>query len=94
MLFGNEVDDFGGGIEIIVNPSYKLGFKYYFEPNLELEGLYISPEFSHRVYSKYIYEKDPDGRFSDRKNLDERIFNDIKILIGYQTISYLSLIHI
>jgi len=90
LLYGNEADDFGGGVEILPNPSFHFAVRYYFEPNLELEGLYLSPEFSYRKYSKNIAVKDADGRFTDENNLDERKFNDIKVLIGYQSLSHSS----
>lgn len=90
LLYGNEADDFGGGVEILPNPSFHFAIRYYFEANLELEGLYLSPEFSYRKYSKNISEKDADGQFTEQSNLDERKFNDIKILIGYQSLSHSS----
>lgn len=88
LSFNEEVDDFGGGIEILTKPSYHLAIRYFFEKNIELEGLYLSPEFSHRNYSKYISEKGDDGRFTDTKHLDERIYNDIKLLLGYQVLMH------
>lgn len=90
VLYGNEADDLGGGVEVTPNPSFHFAIRYYFEPNFEQEGLYVSPEFSYRKYSKNISEKDPDGRFSDRSNLDERIYWDVKALVGYQSISHSS----
>ena len=90
LLYGNEADDFGGGVEILPNPSFHFAVRYYFEPNLELEGLYLSPEFSYRKYSKTIAVKDADGRFTDQNNLDERVYNDVKVLIGYQSLSHSS----
>lgn len=90
LSFNEDTDDFGGGIEILTKPSFHFAFRYYFDDNVELAGLYLSPEFSYRNYSKYVTEKDDDGGFTDQKLLDERIYNDIKLVLGYQVLSHSS----
>lgn len=85
---GDDADDFGAGTDIIPNPSYHIGARFYFTDDIEPAGLYINPEFAHLVYSKRIREKAPDGSLTDRSNLDERTYNDIRVMVGYQSLSY------
>ncbi len=84
---GDDADDFGAGTEIIANPSYHIAARFYFVHDLEPQGLYLQPGYSHLVYSKDILERRPDGSFSDTKYRDERTFNDLRLFLGYQGLS-------
>jgi hypothetical protein len=86
-LNGDDADDFGAGTEIIPNLSYHIAVRYYFLDDLEPQGLYLQPGLSHLVYGKNILVQDADGTFSDEKYLDERVYNDIRLLMGYQMLS-------
>ncbi|MFZ1693624.1 MAG: hypothetical protein WAT74_10535 [Flavobacteriales bacterium] len=85
---GDDADEYGAGTDIVYNPSYHIGARFYLTDDLEPSGWYINPEFAHLVYSKYIREKNPNGSLSDRRNLDHRTYNDLRILLGYQSLSY------
>jgi len=85
---GDDADDFGAGTDIIANPSYHIGARFYFADDIEPAGLYLNPEFAHLVYSKDIRHKNPDGTFGNDRSLDERTYNDVRLLLGYQSIGY------
>lgn len=85
---GDDADDFGAGTDIIANPSYHIGARYYLEDDLEPNGLYLNLEFAHLVYSKDIRAKRSDGTFTDVSYLDERTYNDLRLLLGYQSLGY------
>lgn len=85
---GDDADDFGAGTDIIANPSYHIGARFYFADDIEPTGLYLNPEFAHLVYSKDIRHKNPDGTFGNERSLDERTYNDIRLMLGYQSIGY------
>lgn len=87
---GDDADDFGAGTDIIPNLSYHIGARWYLTDDLEPAGWYINPEFAHLTYSKDIRHKRPDGTFSDKSSLDERTYNDVRLLVGYQSINYSS----
>jgi len=84
---GDDADDFGAGTEIIANPSYHLAARFYFVHDLEPQGLYLQPGYSHLVYTKDIGVKDTTGRFTGRQLRDERTFNDLRLMLGYQSLS-------
>lgn len=83
-------DDFGAGTEIIPNLSYHMAARFYFNDDLEPQGPYVQPTWSHLVYSMDIRERQSDGSFTDERFRDERTFNDLRLLFGYQTLSYSS----
>ena len=84
----DDADDFGAGTKIIPNMSYHFGMRFYFDDDLEPQGFYINPEYAHLVYSKEIFEKNDDGGISDRGNVDERTYNDVRLMFGWQSLSY------
>lgn len=84
---GDDADDFGAGTEIIANPSYHLAARFYFVHDLEPQGFYLQPGYSHLVYTKDIGVKDTTGRFTGRQLRDERTFNDLRLMLGYQSLS-------
>jgi len=84
---GDDADDFGAGTEIIANPSYHLAARIYFVHDLEPQGLYLQPGYSHLVYTKDIGVKDTTGLFTGRQLRDERTFNDLRLMLGYQSLS-------
>ncbi|MBK6343788.1 MAG: hypothetical protein IPF41_14695 [Flavobacteriales bacterium] len=87
---GDDADEYGAGTKILYNPSYHIGARFYFADDIEPAGVYINPEFAHLVYSKLIREKNPDGSLSERQRLDERTYNDVRVMLGYQSLGYSS----
>ncbi|MBK9176408.1 MAG: hypothetical protein IPM46_08710 [Flavobacteriales bacterium] len=85
-----DADDFGAGTEIIPNLSFHLGARFYLQDDLEPQGLYLAPVWSHLVYTKDIRELQADGSFTDKRYRDERTFNDLRLLLGYQSLGYSS----
>jgi hypothetical protein len=82
-----DADDFGAGTEIIPSPSYHIGLRYYLVDDLEPQGSYLHLEMAHLRYGKEISEKDSTGQFNGESNLDERIYNDLRLYYGYQKLS-------
>lgn len=82
-----DADDFGGGTRIVVQPSYRMGLRYYLVDDLEPQGGYLQLEFAHLNYSKEITKKDSTGQFTEDSELDQRIFNDLRLYYGYQKLS-------
>ncbi|MEX1132786.1 MAG: hypothetical protein WEC15_06145 [Flavobacteriales bacterium] len=89
-LVGDDADDFGAGTEIIPSMSVRAGIRFYMEHDLEPQGWYIQPEFGQITYTKDIRISDPAGGFSEERLRDRRTFNDIRVLGGYQMLSYSS----
>lgn len=87
---GDDADDFGAGTEIIPSLSYRMAIRFYLEGDLEPQGWYIQPEFAHLRYAKDIRISDPMGGFTEERLRDSRIYNDIRALFGYQSLSYSS----
>ena len=86
---GDDADDFGAGTEIVPNLSYQGGLRFYLTDDLEPQGWYLQPAFAHLSYEKIILVRQPDGTFlEDEKLHDVRTFNDIRMLFGYQSLSY------
>lgn len=83
---GDDADDFGAGTDIIPNLSYHMGVRWYFEDDLEPVGTYMQVEYAHLMYSKDIHAKDPDGSITDETRRDERTYNDLRLLFGYQAL--------
>lgn len=83
----NDADDYGAGTNIIAKPTYHLGVRWYHTDDIEPQGWYTQLGFAHIEYIKDIKVKNPDGSFSTEKNRDERIYNDIRLLSGYQLLS-------
>ncbi len=84
---GDEPDDFGAGTEIRTRPSFHLGARYYTTDDLEPQGWYWHVELAHLEYVKDIRLKDNSGAFLDERLTDERIYNDVRLLTGYQMLS-------
>ncbi len=89
-LVGDDADDFGAGTEIVPSMSVRGGVRFYLEHDLEPQGWYIQPEFGQITYTKDIRISDPAGGFSEERLRDRRTFNDIRMLGGYQMLSYSS----
>ena len=85
--FTEDADDFGAGTVIVPNLCVHVGTRYYFTEDLEPQGAYLHLSFDHLVYTKDIREKAPDGGFTDITYRDERTYNDIRVLLGYQMLS-------
>ncbi len=84
---GDDVDEFSAGTEIKVGPSLHAGFRYYFMDDLEPVGGYLHLDFAHLEYKKDIRAKDASGEFTETRYPDTRIYNDIRLLYGYQHLS-------
>lgn len=84
---GDDVDDFGAGTDIHVNPSFHIGARYYLVDDLEPQGTYVQAEFAFLKYSKDISQKDSTGEFNGTKMLDSKIYNDVRLYFGYQQLS-------
>ncbi len=84
---GGDADDYGAGTNIIAKPTYHLGIRWYHSDDIEPQGWYTQLGFAHIEYVKDIKEKNLDGSFSTVKRRDERIYNDIRLLCGYQLLS-------
>ncbi len=82
-----DADDFGAGTDIIPSLSAHMGIRYYLSDDLEPQGNYLQVEFAYLRYAKEISEKDSTGQFNGKSNLDERIFNDLRLFYGYQKLS-------
>lgn len=89
-LIGDDADDFGAGTEIRPNPSYHIAARFYLGQDIEPQGWYVQPEFVHLAYTKDIREKAPDGGFTDVDYRDRRVYNDLRLLMGYQMLSFSS----
>lgn len=87
-LVGDDADDFGAGTEIIPSLSLRAGVRFYFEHDLEPQGWYIQPEFGQINYTKDILISDPAGGFTEERLRDRRTYNDIRLLGGYQLLSF------
>jgi len=84
---GDDADDFGAGTEIVPRLSFNVGFRYYFGDDLEPQGAYGQLSFAHLNYTKDIRTKGPTGEFTDVKLRDDRTYNDVRLLFGYQMLS-------
>ncbi|MBK6369188.1 MAG: hypothetical protein IPF64_05010 [Flavobacteriales bacterium] len=84
---GDDADEFGAGTEIIPRPSFQAGFRYYLVDDIEPNGSYVQTSFAHLNYTKDIRLKGPTGAFTDDKLRDDRTYNDVRVLFGYQQLS-------
>lgn len=84
--FTEDADDFGAGTQIIPNPSFHIAARFYLVDDLEPQGWYLQPEFAHLVYTKDIQMKGDDGQFTGEELRDERTYNDLRLLAGYQVL--------
>lgn len=84
---GDDADDFGAGTEIIPRLSFNVGFRYYFVDDLEPQGGYAQISFAHLNFTKDIRTKGPTGEFTDVVLRDDRTYNDVRFLFGYQMLS-------
>lgn len=85
---GDDADDFGAGTKIIARPSFHIAARFYLQDDLEPQGFYLQPEFAHLRYSKDISTKmDTTGVFTGESLLDDRTYNDLRFLAGYQMLS-------
>jgi hypothetical protein len=89
---GDDADDFGAGTEIVPNPSFHLAARWYHVNDVEPEGWYTQLEFATLTYTKDIRVRmrdpnHPSDQFTDEKLRDERTYNDIRLLSGYQMLS-------
>lgn len=84
---GGDADDYGAGTNIIAKPTYHLGLRWYHTDDIEPQGWYTQLGFAHIEYVKDIKERNADGSFSTIKHRDQRIYNDIRLLCGYQLLS-------
>lgn len=86
-LFGDVGDEFSAGTKIIAKPSFHVGFRWYFTDDIEPQGLYIQGEFAYLDHSKDITKKDSTGHFTEVILRDQRLYNDIRLYLGYQRLA-------
>ncbi|MBX2972769.1 MAG: hypothetical protein KF797_06675 [Flavobacteriales bacterium] len=84
---GDDADDFGAGTEIIPRLSFNAGFRYYFVDDVEPQGAYGQLTFAHLNYTKDIRTKGATGELTDEILRDDRTYNDVRLLFGYQRLS-------
>ena len=89
-IFEYDLDNLSRKIKIKSLPSYKIAFRFYFDDNEELDGYYISPEFSYKTNRKDFLELDTVGNLTGNKYVDKRIYSDLKLIVGRQVLSYSS----
>lgn len=83
-----DADDFGAGTKIKSNPTAHIGFRYYLVDDLEPQGSYLQVELAYLRYTKEIGVKDSlTGQFNGQTNVDERVFNDVRLYYGIQKLS-------
>lgn len=87
---GDDADDFGAGTKIVPQLSYHIAARFYLGEDLEPQGWYLQPEFAHLDYVKDIRGQAPDGTFTDDTYRDQRTFDDLRLLAGYQMLSWTS----
>ncbi len=86
-LTGDVADDFSAGTHIVAKPSFHAGFRYYISDDLEPQGVYFQGGFAYLDHSKDISVKDTSGHFTDQVLRDQRVFNDVRLYLGYQRLS-------
>jgi hypothetical protein len=83
-LNGDDADDIGAGVDIVMRPTYRGGFRYYLVDDLEPQGPYMQLEFAHLEYVKDIAETGAFGRLTGHSFRDKRTWNDLRLMVGLQ----------
>jgi hypothetical protein len=83
---GDDADEFSAGTKLRPKPSFHFGARYYLMDDLEPQGTYLQVEFAYLNYTKDQDTKDSLGQFTGINLTDERIFNDVRLLFGYQSL--------
>lgn len=83
---GDDADEFGKGTKIVPQPSFHIGFRYYLNDDLEPQGPYLQPTYSHLRFTKEIQLKESTG-FTENYLTDDRVYNDLRLYFGYQMLS-------
>jgi hypothetical protein len=86
-LTGDAVDEFSAGTRILTRPAFHVGIRYYLTYDPEPQGLYVQGEFAYLDHSKDITEKDSAGTFTGNTLRDQRLYNDMRLYLGYQVLS-------
>jgi hypothetical protein len=89
-VFEYDLDNLSRSVKIRTQPSFKIGFRYYFDNNEELDGFYVSPEYNYRVNRKDFLVLDSIGNTTGSEFIDKRTYTDLKLVIGRQVLSYSS----
>ncbi len=86
---GDDADDYGAGAEIISKSQFphRVYATIPSDRHRTARVLYCRLEFAHLQYTKDIRQKSPTGAFTDKKLRDERIYNDLRLLFGYQLLA-------
>ncbi len=84
---GDDADEFSAGTKLRPKPSFHIGARYYLTDDLEPQGTYLQVEFAYLNFTKDQDTKDSLGQFTGKTLTDERIFNDVRFLFGYQSLS-------
>ncbi len=83
---GDDADEFSAGTKLRPKPSFHFGARYYLTDDLEPQGTYLQVEFAYLNFTKDQETKDSLGQFTGNMLTDERIFNDVRFLFGYQSL--------
>ena len=77
----NEIDE--SRIKHVARPSLKLGARYY-PAGYAPEEWYFALEYAYRAYGQEITTLKSDGSISSNKISGERIYNEVKLIVGGQ----------
>ena len=88
--FDHDLDDLFGRSDVETGKGYKLAMRWYFNKSSELNGGYISAEYSEKEYMKYFFQEDTLGFLTDERILDKRRFQEYKLIGGIQKLGYYS----
>lgn len=84
---GDLADDFGAGTKILNRPALHAGFRWYFTHDLEPVGFYTQVEFAYLDHAKDIFMKDSTGHVGTNSLRDRRLYNDVRLYGGFQSLS-------
>lgn len=84
---GDLPDDFSATTKIIPRLSGHAGFRWYLTDDIEPQGAYVQGEFAYLDHRKDIFMKDSTGHVSDNSLPDRKLYNDVRLYLGYQRLS-------
>lgn len=80
-------DPYSSGMRMRHRPSAHAGIRWYLTDDLEPQGLYMHGEFAYLEHVKDITLRDSAGQFTGESLTDRRVYNDLRLFIGYQRLS-------
>ncbi|MEM7163565.1 MAG: hypothetical protein AAF487_14125 [Bacteroidota bacterium] len=88
--FDHDLDDLSGLSEVETGNGFKGALRWYLRKSQELDGPYISAEYSKKELKKYFFQMDTLGLVTNERILDRRNFEEYKLLFGMQRLGYYS----